>query len=377
MAETGPMTKRALLIRQNDAHPLYTLSLTADELLEIAEISRVSRDDVGDLIGYQREEVKSHVNEIVEYLDGDDILFPNPIIIALNSGVKFRASRGPGGGDERATTGWLEIARPADGRPKPGWIVDGQQRTLALSKSKRHDFPVPVNAFIADDVELQRDQFLRINNAKPLPRGLVTELLPEVATTLPPRLAARKIPSELCDLLNRQEESPFLGLIRRSSSTKKDKKEAVVQDTSVINMLQESLTSASGCLFPYRNLATNETDFESIWHLLHLFWAGVRETFPEAWGKPPKESRLMGGVGIRSMGRLMDRMMGSVNPYGPAGHKFVRHELGLIAPLCAWTDGKWEGLGIAWNDLENTPRDIRKLSNYIVREYVAAKMGAA
>ena len=39
---------------------------------------------------------------------------------------------------------------------------------------------VPVNAFIADDVPSQRDQFLRVNNTRPLPRGLITELLPEV-----------------------------------------------------------------------------------------------------------------------------------------------------------------------------------------------------
>ena len=37
----------------------------------------------GDLIGYQRPEVRQHVQEITEYLDGDQVLFPNPIIIAL------------------------------------------------------------------------------------------------------------------------------------------------------------------------------------------------------------------------------------------------------------------------------------------------------
>ena len=42
-----------------------------------------------------------------------------------------------------------------------------------------------MNAFVADEVDLQRDQFLRVNNAKPLPRGLITELLPEVSTILP------------------------------------------------------------------------------------------------------------------------------------------------------------------------------------------------
>jgi DGQHR domain-containing protein len=211
---------RALQLRQSERHPLYLLTMTADELFQVADISKVSRDDVGHLIGYQRHEVKSHVDEIVGYLNEDNVIFPNSIIIALSSAVRFKSSRGP---KPRGTNAWsapglLEIPLPRSGRGKPGWIVDGQQRALALSKSKRHDFPVPVNAFVTDEVDLQRDQFLRINNTKPLPRGLVTELLPEVSTTLPPRLAARKIPSYICDLLNRQEDSPFRGLIRRAST---------------------------------------------------------------------------------------------------------------------------------------------------------------
>ena len=60
-----------------------------------------------------------------------------------------------------------------------------------------------MNAFVANDTALQRDQFLRVNNTRPLPRGLITELIPEVAAPLPRNLAAKRLPSALCDLLNR------------------------------------------------------------------------------------------------------------------------------------------------------------------------------
>ena len=40
--------------------------------------------------------------------------------------------------------------------------------------------------------------------------------------------------------------------------------------------------------------------------LLKDFWVAVRNTFPSAWGQPPRRSRLMHGVGIASMGFLMD-----------------------------------------------------------------------
>ncbi len=61
---------RALWARQNGAYPLYVFFLTPAELLAVADMSRISRDDAGKLIGYQRPEVKRHVREITEYLDG-------------------------------------------------------------------------------------------------------------------------------------------------------------------------------------------------------------------------------------------------------------------------------------------------------------------
>src|SRR5262249_52830221 len=157
---------------------------------------------------------------------------------------------------------------PSEGDAKPGWIVDGQQRVAALMQAQRMNWPVPVNAFIADEVELQRDQFLRVNNTKPLPRGLILELLPEISSPLPKTLGSKKLPSALCGLLNRDPSSPFHGLIRRASTLPANRMTAVVADASVIKMLEESLTTPAGCLFPYHNLSTAETDIDSIWAIL-------------------------------------------------------------------------------------------------------------
>jgi DGQHR domain-containing protein len=348
-------------------------SLTASEILQIADISRVSRDQAGDLIGYQRPEVRAHINEIVEYLETDHVIFPNPIILALPSSVRFICSRGPKVTDGSATSGTLEIPLSLHGEQKPGWIVDGQQRAVALAKTRRPDFPVPVNAFVADSIDVQRDQFLRINNTRPLPRGLVTELLPAISSPLPSRLAMRQAPSALCDLLNRNEASPFFGLIRRSSASGDDRRHAVVTDTSIVNMLQESLTSPSGCLFPFRNMTTGETDFAGLWQLLLLYWISVRDIFPDAWGKPSAESRLMHGAGIRAVGRLMDRIMAAIDPSDEGALLQVRGDLALVAPHCRWTSGTWEALELRWDDIQNVPRHTNELSNYLVRIYVQAK----
>ncbi len=363
--------RRALRLDQNPKHPIYLFSLRGDELLEVADISRISRTAAGKLLGYQRPEVKQHVQDIVRYLESEEVLFPNSLIIALSSRVRFVRSRGPQVEDGVVSAGTLEIPIPNGSQKKPAWIVDGQQRAFAISKSKRKDLPVPINAFIADEVDIQRDQFLRVNNTKPLPRGLITELLPEVHTPLPTKLAARKIPSALCDLLNTDPESPFHGLIRRSSTATSDGKKAVVTDTSIVRTLEESLGSPSGCLFPYRNIATGETDFEGIRSMLFAFWSGVASTFHKAWGKPPSQSRLMHGAGIRAMGRLMDRVMPGIDPIDPRATKKVEEELARVASLCRWTDGAWEELdGLAWNEIQNVPRHIRLLSNFLIRAYV-------
>ena len=370
---TDPLVirRRALRVLQDPKHALYLFTLSSAELLQIADISRVSRDEAGKLIGYQRPEVKRHVKGITDYVDSGEVLFPNSIILALSSAATFKEVRGPKVDEGLAEAGTLEIPLPVPGQPKPAWIVDGQQRALALSRSKRQGFPVPISAFVADDLESQKEQFLRINNTQPLPRGLVNELLPDVDTVLPSHLAARQAPARLCDLLNRDPESPFMGLIHRSSIRGAAKGKVTVSDTAIVQMIQESLTTPSGCLFPYRNIATGETDFAGVRQVLLLYWSAVKAVFPEAWGLPPVRSRLMHGAGIRAMGRLMDRVMSSVRADEKNAAQLVKRELLRVKDVCRWTDGEWEELGgLKWNEVQNVPTHVKVLSNFLVRAYL-------
>src|ERR1035438_8562614 len=150
--------RRALRIEQNPKHPLYLFCLTGEEVLSVADISRLSRNDAGKLIGYQRPHVKRHIQDIVEYLNSDNILFPNSLILALSSKVKFHATHRSLTADGLVASGIVEIPMSKNGH-KPAWIVDGQQRAIAISKCKRRDLPIPINAFVADEIELQRAQF--------------------------------------------------------------------------------------------------------------------------------------------------------------------------------------------------------------------------
>jgi DGQHR domain-containing protein len=364
----------ALRLKQSERFPVYLFSLRADQLEQIADVARIGRTDQGKLDGYQRSIAKEHVKNIATYLNSEDPLFPNGLILALPSSVRFDKRRGPGNDDGASIAGELTIPIPGTGEPKPGWIVDGQQRWMALAQAQNRGFSVPVAAFVADTIDMQRDQFIRINSVKPLDKALVTELLPEVALPISPRLSAKKIPSTLVVYLNTNGDSPFTGLIRRPSMSAAERKKAVVQDTSLVNALEESLTTANGSLFPYRNLATGDVDFDAIWWTLLTYWTAVREVFPDAWGRSPTESRLMHGVGIRAMGRLMDKMMSSVAPHDERAPLQVKASLELLAPHCHWTSGSWPELNdLPWNELENTSRHIRTLSNLLIRLYVSTR----
>jgi DGQHR domain-containing protein len=327
------------------------------------------------LLGYQRAAVQRHIRNIADYLDSEEVLFPNSLILALGPQVRFRGLRGPRGGDGFASVGTLDIPLPKKGGPKLAWVVDGQQRTLALARSsRRSDFPVVINAFVAESTDFQREQFLRVNSAKPLPRGLITELLPEMVGVLPPRLAARRIPSALCDLLNDDGESPFRGLIRRSSMDGKARARAVVADTAIVQMIQDSLSSAKGCLFTYRNVGTGAVDLAGIRRVLLTFWNAVHDEFPEAWGLPAARSRLMHGAGIRAMGRVMDHLMKVVDADTPGARVMVRKELACLRTVCRWTSGSWDVLnGMRWNEIQNVPSHVRALGDALVRTYLRAR----
>src|SRR5262245_20916978 len=362
---TKNISVRALRTRQGNGVDVFSFFIRGADITGVAEISRISRDDSDALKGFQRKEIQNHVKSIVEYLDRGNVLFPNAIILALSSEVRFTQSRGPTpeGVAQIAQIGTLSIPIREEGR-RVAWIVDGQQRSLALSRTKNADISVPVVAFISGDIDTQREQFVLVNKARPLPVRLINELLPEIGAQLPRDLGIRKIPSELCNLLNRDPKSPFFGLIRRLSQA--DSKSAIVIDTALIKVMTNSIKNPLGALALYKLAEDGQVDIDGMYRTMFVFWDAVKSAFPEAWGKPPTKSRLMHSAGIQAMGVLMDRIMTRLH-----GHQDPRHEINQslhrIRQYCHWTDGHWDGLGLKWNEVQNVPKHVRGLSDLLVR----------
>jgi|TARA_B110000211_G_scaffold228895_1_gene285846 DGQHR domain-containing protein len=356
---------RALRTIQRGDTPVYAFFIPGELITQIADISRIARDSDDELEGFQRKNIQQHVNNIAAYLDQEDILFPNSILLALSPQVEFTQSRGRDveGTIPSSQIGTLAVPIREEGN-RVAWIVDGQQRSLALSKAKKKGLNVPVIAFEAADLETQREQFILVNKARPLPPRLINELLPEVDKYLPRDLAVRKIPSELCGLLNRDPDSPFYQLIKRISND--GDKQAVIVDSAVIEMIQNSIRNPLGALAQFKSLGTEASDLDKMYETLVIFWNTVKTTFPHAWGISPARSRLMHSAGITSMGILMDRIMGRAMGQ-PDPEKYINDALQRIAPFCHWTEGTWPHIDLAWNEIQKLSKHVRLLSDLLTR----------
>jgi DGQHR domain-containing protein len=354
---------RALRTSQGDSIDVFAFFIYGSDIMKIADISRINRDEGDVLKGFQRSEIKNHVKSITEYLNSDKVLFPNSIILALGKEVEFRQSRGPIPANllDIAQSGNLTIPIRPEGK-RVAWIVDGQQRSLALAQAKNNRIPVPVVAFISPDIETQREQFILVNKAKPLPTRLINELLPEVDALLPRDLASRKLPSELCNLLNKDPKSPFYKIIRRESNVQSE--HGVVVDSAILDSIKRNLRPPMGALSQYKGAIYSDSD--AMYQTLIMYWSSVRDTFPEAWGKPPTESRLMHSAGIKAMGALMDQIMLRADST-PHPESEIRNSLARISPYCRWTQGVWEDINWRWNEIQSTTQHISRLSEYLIR----------
>ncbi|GAA0742637.1 DGQHR domain-containing protein [Dactylosporangium roseum] len=356
----------ALEIRQGPNRRIYTFAIDGKHVGDIAAVARIRRDNQTRLHGYQRPESLAHVAAIRRYLDTDPSpLLPNAVVIAFDERVRFQADKNTGEGPAFVRPGTLIIPVVDEDDPdKPGFIVDGQQRSAAIRDAKLEEFPICVTAFIADTHADQRSQFILVNSTKALPKGLIHELLPEASGALPAPLMVRQLPATLVERLNFSKTSPLHRMIQTPTNPN-----GLVKDNSVLRMLENSLSD--GALYPYRgdNAGPN---FGCMIAVLDNFWTAVAEVFPDAWNKPPRRSRLMHGAGIISMGYLMD----AIAHQRATADEIVEvsefaADLKAIADDCHWTEGVWpfDDGDRAWNDLQNTTRDIQRLTDYLLAKY--------
>jgi DGQHR domain-containing protein len=348
---------------------VYAALVDGKQLHRFATVSHVRRGDQNEIFGYQRPRMRAHIAEIRGYLESERPRIPNAISVAFDERVRFEPAA------SRSASRYGKLIIPINGsRPEdmPGLIVDGQQRCAAIQEANLESFEIFMVAFVAECDHEQREQFIRVNSTKPLPRSLIHELLPATETKLTRALQRRRFSAKILERLNFDLESPLHGMIQTHTNT-----QGVIKDTSILSMVEASLTD--GALYRFRDPLTGEGDMSSMLQILYAYWQAVKEVFEDAWGLPARKSRLMHGVGIMSMGALMDTI--SAAHFWAEGEEVLScdqfwDELYHLRErdIFRWTSGSWEfspDHKRRWNELQNTGKDIRLLTDYLRVKYHA------
>ncbi|HRQ58624.1 MAG TPA: DGQHR domain-containing protein DpdB [Azoarcus taiwanensis] len=337
---------KAIRARQAEGHDIFVFAAHPADVLAFSAIERVGRTEDGQLKGFQRHQVASHIKDIRDYLSREDALLPNAVIVAFIDGVQVKDLR----------HGVVEVEISVKDGSKPGFVVDGQQRLTALSGIQKPGFEVFVSALVCKDYNELRQQFVLINSTRPLPKTLIYELLPTV-DGLPERFTQRKFSARIVDRLNFTRGSSLYGEVRQHTNPS-----GVISDTAMQKFIMNSASDGA-----IRDMVQYEDREERAYQLVSEFFHAVASVFGPAWaGMTPRFSRLRHGAGIVAMGFVMDHLYSAE---GASDRHQFEPGLRLLQPFTAWTSGQWplEPWDTRpWNGIQNTPSDIDLLTRYLV-----------
>lgn len=342
---------KAIRAKQAEGHDVFCFAAEPTDVLAFSEIDRVGRQDNGELRGFQRHQIAPHIKEIRDYLSRDDALLPNAVIVAFLDNVKIT----------ELSDGLVDVEiNVVDNEQRPGFVVDGQQRLTALSGIRKPGFQVFVSALICKDYNELRQQFVLINNTRPLPKTLIYELLPTVEG-LPERFTSRKLAARIVDRLNFRSDSILHGEIRQHTNP-----QGILSDTAMQRIVMNSTSDGA-----IREFIKHDDMEERAYNLLNDYFSAVREVFGREWvGMSPKNSRLRHGAGLVAMGFVMELLYSTDIPNCTTMYdRFVAGLTALQADT-AWTSGIWQLSEFdhrPWNGIQNTSTDIDLLANYLVR----------
>ncbi len=339
---------KAIRANQTSDHYVFSFAAAPQDILNFSEIERVGRDDKGQLKGFQRHQVASHIKDIRDYLSRNDALLPNAVIVAFVEGADIKV--------EELGDGVLEVTINV-GEEKPGFVVDGQQRLTALSGLDKPGFQVFVSGLICKDYNELRQQFILINNTRPLPKTLIYELLPMVEG-LPERFTTRKFAARIVDRLNFDADSSLRGEIRQHTNPK-----GVLSDTAMQKLVNNSASNGAIRTF----LKYDDYVDRAVSLVNEFFWA-VKKVFGSEWeGMSPRTSRLRHGAGLVAMGFVMEVLYSTKEA---TTRDQFEPGLRMLKEHTAWTSGQWQLTAYdlrPWSGIQNTPSDIDLLSNYLTR----------
>lgn len=262
---------------------------------DLKEISYFNARDIDRENGLQRKFDSNRSNAIAEFIDGENSLLANNIIINLELD-KHGLSLSSVFDGENLNIGKLkDVVRKTkqDSKyNKIAFVVDGQHRLRAFEKINKDSFQLPVSALINLSLAESAELFVQINyNQKPVNKSHVFDLLGISENIFPKYFILHRAAT----LLQEDPGSPFYNQIKMLGVGK-----GYISQSSLITALekyklQKIVEDGTG--------TCNEEDiYDVVWH----FFVAVKESFPRFWGEKKLLSKT---VGIRALIKLMSDML--------------------------------------------------------------------
>ena len=284
----------------------------------IRQVAQIEHFDALIGTGVQREEVKRHILEIKEGIENGGQI-PNSVLLVFDPTRTVHSASGeleegdkPGpekGFINRPADSIVELDNPQDetspiaqriatvqlfipyrkaafDHEKILSIADGQQRTAALGLASVDivpEYTVTVSAILPADASSKRTIFFISNNARRVNSDFQKLIQQDTPLETPTPGVTR--------LLTIQPDSPLFELIELPG--RKNHKSVIK-----FNSVEQALVK--GFVEEFKGTEVTLTKDE-LYAVSKAFYTAVSETWPEAWGLKPTESKLMSGLGFRSL----------------------------------------------------------------------------
>lgn len=373
----------------------------------IRNIARVDRLDAVAGEGNQRAEIYKHVKSIAAGIESGTQV-PNPVLLVLLEGAVSRLEQNeplpegtprsqiflrPLSGDFRHANIPGEEGSPAQSirtvalefpwrraafdEEKSAMLVDGQQRTAALSLvslSKVRQFTLSVSALIAGG-EAAKKIFLVANSTQKIDVKFSRALLAAMVDApgflreeRPKVFATKKLALDLKD-------SPFYEISEYPGATVSKK---IVAYNSLFQIVSEFSEG------PFKDELGDPKDIDGVAvklaDIVSQAFGIVARTWPVAWGKKPKHSKLMNGAGLRAMTALLIQEIDYAFRTVPDLRSkelwsAVEAKITKLKTVIVWSPDELNDATEAAKknlskiqDWQNTPQDIKEFTKFLLHE---------
>ena len=309
----------------------YTLKLNAKYLLE-RSYSKSASYDGADFSGSQRKIKRTRLSEIGQFIDSDEALFPNSIIIAANydekdllvdEDLRWKVD------EIDESLGIYKLTIPT--KAKVSSIVDGQHRLYGFEYSSRADMELTCSVYLDLPPSFQASVFATVNfNQSPVDKSLAYNLFgyqldhlnskdwsPDLLAVnlcryfaestdeffykhINYRLHKRNVPPKFWVISTASFVDGVLSLI---SNNPKDDRYSVNKRSAFGVVGRKALKVDS--LYPLRNLYIQGND-EAIRQIISGYFSAVRETFEI---EDVSDSVLVKTIGVSALFSLLNEIL--------------------------------------------------------------------